>query len=133
MSKEEQPTPNRTAEELAKAIMPQGWQHMKLETVSVIQSALDASREEGRREAQQWRKIESAPSGTNVLACIYPVYRAFVCLKNIRGVWVSVYDGDPNQRYEPTHWMPLPAPPSSAAAGTHVKPKGCCGLAGRPQ
>lgn len=67
---------------------------------------------------QDWRPIESAPEGVDVLAFFpdaAPEY-AVMIVHRVDGEGAAWYaqDADANPRpldVEPTHWMPLPAPP----------------------
>lgn len=63
--------------------------------------------------AQAWRPIKSAPKdGTRIILGSFPV--AYVRSSAWRGDgwWGWIDSSDYNQ---PTHWMPLPAPPSGDA------------------
>jgi hypothetical protein len=81
--------------------------------------------------AREWRPIESAPdlvkaSGVDVLLCIEcKPYARDIFFKLVVGKWVSFdYGSRGRWHYEepfsgygdhaPTHWRPLPAPPSEA-------------------
>lgn len=80
-----------------------------------------------RNESMSWQPIESAPkgspapygSGPEVLGvCSNPAWTAYSIVrwfyhKNpARGAWKG-----PHGVWEPTHWMPLPSPPTTEGDG----------------
>jgi len=60
-----------------------------------------------------WQPIETAPIDTNVLVCWIerPHWRPKTLEKSADGAWENE-DGDSYR--EPSHWMPLPVPPSAS-------------------
>ncbi len=80
--------------------------------LTLARAALAALREDG------WRPIESAPEYetllvVNILGNMIGYGPRTGCYTTIKGHrdWYDPYGGD--KIYEPTHWRPLPAPPSS--------------------
>lgn len=67
---------------------------------------------------QEWRPIETAPKdGTVVIAWFgssQSPYAESVSCQN--GEWFYSHDGD-KPSLHPSHWLPLPPPPSSAEQG----------------
>lgn len=65
-----------------------------------------------------WQSIETAPrDGTGILAKL-PDSDMPHTVKFWRGVWVLAWDHSALVNWdEPTHWMPLPPPPSLGRAG----------------
>lgn len=67
--------------------------------------------------AQEWRPIESAPrDGSRMLLALCDSGHVYWC---VSGVWSKRFknwnDGmEPAGLADPTHWMPLPAPPKVA-------------------
>jgi Protein of unknown function (DUF551) len=65
-----------------------------------------------------WQKIETAPKdGTRVLATWAQTWtqsgpHVEACEVGEAGLWFYSYDGD-EPGTPPTHWMPLPPPPSA--------------------
>ena len=72
-----------------------------------------------RREAEGWRDISTAPNDGNTVLVYVPdfekVTEAWFCEQT--GLWPQdnaySYDGKPCNVGLPTHWRPLPAPPST--------------------
>jgi hypothetical protein len=59
-----------------------------------------------------WQPIESAPNdGTRIIAW-HKNYDAPVTVQLYGDWWSVAYDLGP-LKHQPTHWMPLPAPPRS--------------------
>lgn len=68
-----------------------------------------------------WQPIEAAPNGTALLVSAWMFGeqdgQRFVCCGTFRedhGVWMG---DDGEELWEPTHWMPLPAPPQPTEGG----------------
>lgn len=86
-------------------------------------SIVDEAREEARAALTAalaghvvgWRDIKSAPKdGTHIIAAwndSWPEHPHAEAMYFADGGWFYSYDGDSHTR-NPTHWMPLPAPPS---------------------
>ena len=72
-----------------------------------------------RGEAEGWRTIESAPKdGTRVLLYTpdaLAIEAIFTATYDMGAWWESRDLDEPNVNCPPTHWMPLPTPPSSDA------------------
>lgn len=89
---------------------------------------------------QKWQSIETAPKdGTTILLCengyvtvgyYVPQYsdrRVFVRKAKDGDVYKTITDDNSywsciSEIYTPTHWMPLPEPPTDTLASTEVKP-----------
>lgn len=94
--------------------------------VSVAEDHGAARVQSGGQRQDGWRPIESAPKdGTCVLAwiaheaddfCDHSFQRASIIswAKAVAGPYGHVAGWDKQWIGEPTHWMPLPAPPSTA-------------------
>jgi len=70
----------------------------------------------GYRVMSMWKPIETAPKdGTACL--IYTemgeMYLAYWDVWPMVSGWVIGYDQTPDNRIRPTHWMPLPKPPTT--------------------
>ena len=62
---------------------------------------------------QQWRPIETAPKdGTPFLGIEHPLGHGMCVIKWCRDHWHSTYSGVATGQEYPTHWMPLPTPPT---------------------
>ena len=65
-----------------------------------------------------WQPIETAPKdGTVVLGCCYLDYLnewIIVCVKFFKGQFVASWNNSDDA--DPTHWQPLPKPPTEGAA-----------------
>lgn len=64
----------------------------------------------------EWQPIETAPKDGTAVLCfwtrsVYVDGRAYAIAQCHSGTWVSV-DDDEVEYWEPTHWMPLPPPPT---------------------
>ncbi len=67
------------------------------------------------RTPEPWLPIETAPKdGTPVLVCLPDENPYFVWWHDPTKQWVRTRITDPLK--SPTHWLPLPAPPSKEAA-----------------
>ncbi len=70
----------------------------------------------------EWQPIETAPKdGTNVLVIVVEHPESHCVLRHQDGQWLNdeffdVISGEQVIWYEPTHWMPLPDPPSKDQA-----------------
>lgn len=65
-----------------------------------------------------WQPIETAPkNGTKILVAWINQWKTGphieVCETGEEGGWFYSYDGDQPQS-DPTHWMPLPEPPTAS-------------------
>lgn len=62
----------------------------------------------------KWNKIATCPLETPVLVVESGVVQHAVVQRYDDGVWFQAGDvyGDPWEDFYPTHWMPLPDPPS---------------------
>lgn len=67
----------------------------------------------------EWQPIETAPKdGTPILIYDPPFndflsYEIYVCSwDDYKAAWIE-YSGECYAQYQPTHWMPLPLPPST--------------------
>lgn len=59
----------------------------------------------------EWQPIETAPKdGTAIWVSAVGVGEPVRTVQHWYGEWVNIYNGD-SIGWEPTHWMPLPAPP----------------------
>lgn len=68
-----------------------------------------------KRSETRWQSIETAPKdGTPVLVCLPDENPYFVWWHDPTKQWVRTRITDPLK--SPTHWLPLPAPPSKEAA-----------------
>lgn len=65
-----------------------------------------------RTQIQQWQPIETAPRLERILL-FYPPQRGLAARIHICDEWDEV--GPSRWYFVPTHWMPLPDPPSDAA------------------
>ena len=87
-----------------------------------------SSAQQDKDDAERWQPIETAPKdGTHILVPLPDSNTSYVICwvdasKGIRRHlgpnvgWHHAYDGDYlSQWSQPTHWMPLPAPPIDAA------------------
>jgi hypothetical protein len=70
-------------------------------------------------DVEGWQPIETAPEYEDVLLCI-PRYGVGIDMpvmavgEQRNGIWYSCdSDEDDYVLHQPTHWMPLPAPPSA--------------------
>lgn len=105
------------ASELANQIMrgryhQDGGGYEKDQLLSAIQTALDAYAEEAVRKASQWRSMESAPADEqSILAANEKSGLMFVCWRDdlYKDEWRLPHSND---KWKPTHWMLLPAPPT---------------------
>jgi hypothetical protein len=76
---------------------------------------------EARRSSRMWQPIETAPrDGTRVLCFGEGPYGDLECYTAVFSAHSRSWHADPNEATEylpekctPTHWMPLPAPPTS--------------------
>lgn len=125
---------DRAREAIAKAISPQRWAHLNAgeesrelaEAERLLAAALTAAEAKARREATEWRSIETAPRDGAVfdvwLGDAEPADVEFYCSPGSRRspgwAWrqgkfrpctglttMTVF-------VQPTHWMPLPEPPA---------------------
>jgi hypothetical protein len=66
----------------------------------------------------EWQPIETAPTGTTVLAWFGRVGMGYnVLIKDTQNNWHEAVDDGRSLKegYEPSHWMPLPPPPSTTS------------------
>ena len=68
----------------------------------------------------EWQPIETCPQDTPVLVVANNVVQHAV-VSIVDGYWGSVMEGDIWDDFHPTHWMPLPYPPSDSNATTVKK------------
>lgn len=62
-----------------------------------------------------WRPIATAPSQEEVVVCCAGMLGWWcIAWRTALGEW-CVHTGFDRVQYTPTHWMPLPPPPSTAA------------------
>lgn len=63
----------------------------------------------------EWQPIETAPKDELIL--VGPTKRMGICaaMNHSRDGWVTETCSDWVSIYTPTHWMPLPAPPTGAS------------------
>lgn len=81
-------------------------------------------------QSSRWQPIETAPTGgpvTEVLLCwddgiAAPRFKVGYNLGDVRR-WQDTHQWLHNEHSWPTHWMPLPAPPASAAPRTEGEEK----------
>lgn len=70
----------------------------------------------GRFLCDHWRPIETAPkNGTDILAVENGVVgEAYFNMQDDNWWWANIdpHDFDPSHAAYPTHWMPMPLPPS---------------------
>lgn len=68
----------------------------------------------------RWLPIESAPKDEMIL--IGPTKRLGICvaMNDSRDGWVTESCSDWHTIYTPTHWMPLPPPPSDELDGLGI-------------
>lgn len=61
----------------------------------------------------EWQPIETAPKDTMIL--VGPTKRMDICvaMNHSRDGWVTESPSDWHSIYTPTHWMPLPPPPTT--------------------
>ena len=63
----------------------------------------------------EWQPIETAPQdGTTVLACCQGMrwHQVLFWMDDAGDDWTSEWMNMAGKSYSPTHWMPLPEPPS---------------------
>lgn len=76
-----------------------------------------------------WRGIESAPTDETLFLIfnwnsrrrpIYDVWCGKYLAENREKIASGMFDNAPHLRWDPTHWMPLPAPPSSITTSESI-------------
>ena len=79
-------------------------------TVTAYESGVEAGKDAAGNA--QWRQIETAPKdGTDILVYCPLPGSEYIVVARFSVVWVDSYEAE--DIYEPTHWVPLPSPPSS--------------------
>lgn len=80
-------------------------------------SQLKAAQEENERLRNQWQPIETAPKhGPWILAICTGFIPSVVQWSETHRTWMDTTEmdqGEPDGFYHPTHWQPLPQPPTT--------------------
>lgn len=74
-------------------------------------------------KAEAWRPIETAPEGVWILVrgATSRTNADVLVVRRFAGEWWESADDGYGAHIEPTHWMPLPAPPTSPAPQEKTK------------
>lgn len=75
------------------------------------------------RAASQWQPIETAPKDGTWVLLLWPMTRTnvmvsgkyYISARDFEEMWLS--QPSVESTHEPTHWMPLPSPPTQDGGG----------------